>query len=131
MNVIIKATAVVLVTLVVYLLLLKQGKDFSLLLSVAVCAMVAVAALQYLEPIFDFFDSLQLSGSLDEDALELVLKTVGIGLLVEVSALICTDCGNAAMGKVLQILGSIVILSLSLPLFTSLMELVEEILVNI
>ena len=131
MTLFLKATAGVFVTLIACLLLAKQGKDFSLLLSVAVCSLVAVVALQYLEPIFDFFHSLRISGKLDTDALNMILKAVGIGLLTEISGLICTDSGNAAMGKILQLLGSVVIIWLSLPMFTSLIGLVEEILVNI
>lgn len=131
MDIFIKALAGVLITLVLYLVLTKQSKDISALLTVTVCCMITVAAVGYLEPVFDFFDKLETLGQLDSDMLGILLKAVGIGLLAEVTSLICSDAGNTALGKTLQILASSTILWLSVPLFTSLIELVEEILVSI
>lgn len=129
MSVFIKAAASILVALILHLILSKQGKDFSLLLTVAVCSIVAVTAFQYFEPVIDFFQNLQVIGNLDSDMLSIILRAVGIGLLSEITGVICSDSGNVAMGKMLQILASAVILWISIPLFTSLLTLVEEILI--
>lgn len=131
MDVFIKAAAGVLIALVLYLVLARQGKDFSLLLTVAVCCMVAAASVNYLEPVISFFQKLQTLGQLDSDMMGIILRAVGIGLLAEITGLICADAGNAALGKTLQILASAVILWMSVPLFTSLIELIEEILVSV
>lgn len=131
MDVFIKATIGVLITLVLYLILARQGKDISTLLVVAVCCMVAAAAMNFLEPVVEFLRKLQTLGQLDSEMLRLILRAVGIGLLAEITGLICADAGNAALGKILQILASAVILWMSVPLFTSLIELVEEILVSV
>ncbi len=131
MELFLKATAGILITLVVYLILAKQGKDFSLLLTVAVCCMIATAAMHYLRPVIDFFDKLQALGNLNLQLLNILIKTVGIALISEITAHICTDTGNAALGKTLQILASAVVLWLSLPLFTSLIDLIEEILITV
>ena len=128
MDVFIKAAGGVLIALVLYLILAKQGKDFSLLLTVAVCCMVAGAAMTYLEPVIVFFKKLQALGQIDTEMLTIILRAVGIGLLSEITCLICTDAGNAALGKTLQLLASAVILWMSVPLFNSLITLVEEVL---
>jgi stage III sporulation protein AD len=67
-------------------------------------------------------------GNLNPQWLGIMLKAVGIGLVVEMGALICTDAGNAALGKTLQLLGAAAVLWLSIPLADSLMELLEQIL---
>ncbi len=131
MDTYVKALAGVLVTLVLYLVLAKQNKDISVLLTVLVCCMIIVAAINYLEPVISFVDKLETLGQFNSDMLSILLKAVGIGLLAEVTALICSDAGNAALGKTVQILASVAILWLSVPLFTSLIELVEEILVAV
>lgn len=131
MDTYVKALAGVLVTLVLYLVLAKQNKDISVLLTVLVCCMIIVAAINYLEPVISFVDKLETLGQFNSDLLSILLKAVGIGLLAEVTALICSDAGNAALGKTVQILASVAILWLSVPLFTSLIELVEEILVAV
>ena len=131
MNIFIKAAAGALVALILHLILARQGKDFSVLLTVAVCCMMATAAMEYLEPVIVLFEKLQTLGQLDSDMMMVVFRVVGIGLLGEIVGLICSDAGNAALGKTLQILASAVILWMSVPLFTSLIELVEEILVSV
>lgn len=124
-----KVTAGVIVALILYLILSKQGKDFSILLTVAVCCMVIGIAASFLEPILEFVETLVSLGNFDTNVLQILLKSVGIGLLTEVTSLICTDAGNASLGRALQILASIVILWISIPLFTTLITTVEEILV--
>ena len=129
MDIFIKATAGALVALILYLILMKTGKEFSLLLIIAVVSMIAGITLVFLQPIVAFIEKLIAIGHFDSDMLEIVLKAVGIGLLAEITGLICADAGSASLGKILQIMASAVILWLSIPLFTSLIDLVEEILV--
>ena len=129
MDIFLKAAIGVLVTLVLCLVLAKQGKDLATLLALAVCCMVLTAAMTYFRPVLDFFQKLETMGNLDHDLVKTLLKAVGIGLLSEITGLVCADAGNSAMGKTLQILASVVILTLSLPIFTQLLELIETILV--
>ena len=75
-----------------------------------------------------FVQQLQSVGNLDSEMLSVLLKVVGTALIGEIAALVCTDAGNTAMGKALQILTVATILWLSLPMFTALLELVETIL---
>lgn len=128
MDIFIKAVAGVLIATVVTLILSKQGKDYSILLVICVCCMVTAVALGYLEEIVEFLQLLQEKGNLNGDLIAILLKAVGIGILSEITCMICTDSGNAAMGKVVQFLSSAVILWLCIPLFTQLIELVESVL---
>lgn len=128
MDIFLKAAVGVLITSMLCLFLAKQGKDISLILSIAVCCMVITGAIEFLEPVMDFFQKLRSLGKLDSEFLNVLLKAVGIGLLAEISGLICTDSGNAALGKSLQLMASAVILWISIPLLNDLIEIVEEIL---
>lgn len=123
-----QGAAAVLLAVILGLALGKQGKETGLLLTLAVCCMVACVAIAYLEPVIDFVRELRDIGQLDDEMLQILLKAVGIGLIGEISSLICTDAGNAALGKALQLLTAAAILWLSLPLLTGLLELVQEIL---
>ena len=53
-------------------------------------------------------------------------QAVGIALVAELSASICADAGNASLGKILQILGGAVVLTLSVPMFRTLMTIIWE-----
>ena len=123
-----KAVAVALIAAILCLVLMKQGKDTATLLSILACVMILSTAMGYLNSVLDFFDTLEAMAGLDKTHFQILLKVVGIGMIGELSSMICADAGNAALGKALQILGTVLILCLSLPLFRDLLELIGGIL---
>ena len=123
-----QAAAGIMAAVIMWVILSKQGKEYALLLSVGACCLVLVAAFQFLEPVLDLLKQLQALGNLQPQWLSVMLKAVGIGLVVEMGALICSDAGNASLGKTLQILGAVAVLWLSIPLMNSLISLLEQIL---
>lgn len=123
-----QAFAAVLLAVILGLVLAKQSKDWAVLLTTGVSCMVLAVGAVYLQPVLDFVRELQTLSGLDPQMLTVVLKAVGIGLISEIAALICLDAGNAALGKGIQILASVTVLWLSLPLMRALLELVQKIL---
>lgn len=128
MNIFLKASALVLIVSVLYQVVSGRSKETGILLLALGCCFVLMTAITYIEPVFAFIRKLQVLGNLNTEMLEILLKSVGIGLLAEITVLICNDMGNAAMGKTLQILATAVILWLSLPMLNSLLELIGKIL---
>lgn len=123
-----QSCAAVLVALVLILCLGGLGKELGTLLALAACAMTALIALRFLQPVVDLLDAFRSMGSLNSEILDILLKASGIGLTSEIASQICADSGNTSLGKTIQMLGSAVILWLSIPLFTMLMELLQSIL---
>lgn len=121
-----KGAAGILLAAVLGLALQKQEKDLSAVLTAAVIAMAAVLMLRLLEPVLELLRQLEQVGNLRSDALELLLKAAGIGLTAEVAGLVCADAGNAALAKMLRLLGTAAILCLSVPMFTALLECIME-----
>ena len=126
MDVFLKAIAAVLICIVISLAIAKQGKEFSLILTLCVSCMIVIAAVSYLKPVVDLIQRLAQIGQLNSQMLSIVLKAVGIALLSEIAEHVCKDAGNLALGKTLQILATAVILWLSIPLFNELIDLVES-----
>lgn len=123
-----KAVSAVLIAVVLTLTLGKQGREMAGLLSLAVCCMILVMAMDFWSPVADFLDTLESIGNLNGEMVSSLLKVVGIGILTEIAALICSDAGTASLGKALQFLGSTVILWLCIPMFQALLELIQDIL---
>lgn len=121
-----KTTSVILVTVILSLSVGKQERDIAAVLSLAACCIAAVAAVTYLEPVLDFLWEIQLLCNLPEGLTGVLFKAVGIALVAELSATVCSDAGNASLGKILQILGGAVVLSMSIPMFRTLMTLIKE-----
>ena len=123
-----KAIAVSLLTAILGVVMGKQNKDISVVLSIAGCVLIAGLAAVYLDPVVHFLEDLERMGNLRGDMLGILLKAVGIGLLSEIAAVICSDSGNTGLGKMIQLIGSVVVLWLSIPVFRSLLDLVQTIL---
>lgn len=123
-----KTAAAVLITVILSVALGKQEKDIGVILSMAVCCMVMVSALVYLEPVVEFLRELESVGDLQGDFLGILLKALGIGLVAEIAATVCADAGNGSLGKTIHTLGAAAILYLSLPVFRAMLDLLRRIL---
>ena len=123
-----KAAALALIAAVLSLTLIKnQDKEYALLLSIAACLMVTAITVTYLEPVFAFLKELETLGDLHGDMLAILIKALGVGLASEIASMICTDAGNASLTKAIQLLGGAVILYLSVPMFSALIDLIRKI----
>ncbi len=128
MTVYLQVCGAVLLAVIMVLSLKSHSKETGAILAIAVCCMVSLAALQYLQPVMSFLESLEDLGRLDSNMVTTLLKVTGIGIITEISNLVCKDAGNESMGKSMQLLGTAVILYLSLPLFVALIDLLQKIL---
>ena len=131
MDIYVKAIACALIGVVLCLCLYGKGKEISLLLSMLICVMVIGVGFSYLSSVFSFFANLQRLIGLDNDLLNILLKAVGVAVMGEIAVLVCSDAGQASLGKTVQLLTSAVILWISLPLYTQILTLIEELLTGI
>lgn len=65
------------------------------------------------------FRSIADQANLDASLVGGVVKIIGVGYLTEFSASLCEDYGASSVGKKMQFAGKILILTLSLPMITS------------
>ena len=126
MNTVLKAISVCLIATVLWITLSSYNKNIALLLSVCVCCGILIPAYEYLSPVLKYFDELQNGSGWDHTAMQTVIRAAGVGILSELAALICTDAGNASIAKAIRILSTTCIMWLSLPMFRTLMELIER-----
>lgn len=123
-----QAAGAVLIAVILTLLISSRDKSCASVLSMAVCAMVLMLGLTYLEPVVAFLRELEELGDLQSDLVRILLKVCGIGILTEITALLCGDSGNASLGQSIKILSSAVVLWISLPVFQALLDLIQDIL---
>ena len=128
MDIFLQAWGLVLIGLILVQTLGAGGKQMGMLLIMLICVLLGMVLLGYLKPVLDFLDVLRNLSGVSSEMITTLLKITGIGIITEISAMICSDVGCSALGKSLQLAGSGVILWLSLPLFTALAVLLQEIL---
>ena len=121
-----KTTALVLLTVILSLSLDKTERDISAVMGIVALCIAACAAVTILNPVLNYLVELQRLFQLPDSLVSILMKAVGIALVAELSATICADAGNASLGKMLQILGGAAVLTLSVPMFRTLMTIIKE-----
>lgn len=121
-----KTTALVLLTVILSLSLDKTERDISAVMGIVALCVAACAAVTILNPVLNYLVELQRLFHLPDGLISILMKAVGIALVAELSASICADAGNASLGKMLQILGGAAVLTLSVPMFRTLMTIIKE-----
>ena len=131
MDTLFRIVAAALVAVILCLVLGRQNKELAAVLSIGVCAMVLIAATQFLRPVLDFFESLGQIAKFEDSYIRIIIKSVGIALIAQIAELICADSGNGALGKSIHIFATIGILWVSLPVYCAFLDLVQQILEGI
>lgn len=128
MDIFIRFVALTLTCLIVYLVLVKQNKDYSMLLTIAAVCMILTACMTYLQNFINFFARLESVGNLNTELTGTLFQAAGIGILSEICAMVCNDSGNSSLAKVIQLVATVLILYISLPLFNGVLDIVSGIL---
>ena len=121
-----KAAAGILISVILCIAI--REKEISILLVMAVCSMVAVIAVSYIEPILELLWEMESHTTIEDGILQILLKCAGIAFVTELAGMICTDAGNASLGKIMNMLGNSAVLYLSIPIFRALLDILGEIL---
>lgn len=123
-----QAAGAVVILVILCLLVSSRDKSFGSLLVMGGCAMVLMLGISYLSPVVSFLQDLQSLGNLQPELVKILMKVTGIGILTEITVLLCADSGNSSLGQSLRILSTGVILWLALPIFQAMLDLVQSIL---
>jgi len=106
----------------------KINKENAVMIAISGCLVIAALLGGYLRDILDFLKELETLGNLRGEMLGILINCAGVGLVSELSAMICTDSGFASLGKMIQTMGVVVVLWLSIPAFRTLLNLMNTIL---
>lgn len=108
--------------------ILRQWKgDFVLPVRLAMTLALGATALSAAAPLIRYLQSIpSLAGF--ADYAEPLLKALGIGMLTQVCADICRECGESGVANGVELFGKVEILLLCLPLIHQLLEVAQELL---
>lgn len=123
-----KLTALALTAAMLALVVKKQSPELSLTLILCACALGAGLLFNGFRPVLELARSLAKRAELDRDLTAPLWKSLGLGLLTEVSAAICTDAGQNALAKIVELGGGLLCIAVSLPLLQAVLALIEELL---
>lgn len=111
------------------IVILKQYKpEYAIYVSMAAGVLILVFAIQKLTGIINLLQSLANKTYINQSFLGILLKITGIAFITEFAVSICSDAGEKAIASKIEIGSKVIIISMSIPIITSLLELVIEIL---
>ena len=105
----------------VYLKSINQ--ELALMSLICTGIIIVVTAFAYLTETFDLLRRIAEIGNVDQTLLKIVLKIVGIGYVIEFAAGILEDFGVKSIADKLVFAGKIIILTVSVPIFYALINI--------
>lgn len=121
-----KIAALAIVSAVLCVLIRENQKPVSILLSLFGCIGLILIGFAFFEPVIAVLDKLADLSGVEDEIVAPMLKVAGVGLLTQISAGICTDAGEGALAKSVELVGTVLAMYASLPLILAVLELVEK-----
>jgi len=125
MEIVIKVSAVALISAACALLIKKSNPDISYGVSVITAVMLSIAAITLIEPLRDFVSELISDTGLSAAIFQPIIKCVGIAVVVKLVSGLCKDAGQSGAAMSVEYCGCAAALLVSMPLLRTMLELLE------
>ena len=125
---IVKIIGVGLVALILIIILKQYKPEFTIYASIIAGAIILLMVMDKLYSIINFLSNISQKSGIGNEFLKIILKITGIAILTEFAVSICKDSGESAIASKIDLGGKIIIISISIPIITALLELVISIL---
>lgn len=125
---IIKIAAVCLIAAVLAKVIQPTNRDLAALLSITAVIFSAFLAVDGISEVFAGINGVLSGTGIGSGYLILAFKALGICYICELSSSSCRDCGETALGSVLDLSGRVAISLLCLPLLREFIEVVKTVL---
>ena len=109
------------------IILKHQRPEIALMCIVASSVIILLFVFDELKNIIDLINSLMANSSIDSTYIKIILKVIGITYIIEFGKDICKDAGESAIANKIELAGKVIIVSLSIPVVASLVDIVTQI----
>ena len=125
---IIKIIGIALIALIIIILLKQYKPEFAIYVSLITGVLILLLIMEQLTGIIGLLQDLATKASVNSTFIALLLKITGIAILAEFAVSICKDSGESAIASKIEIGSKIVIIAMSIPIISSLLEIILMIL---
>ena len=127
---IIKIVGIALIALVIIILLKQYKPEFAIYISILTGILILILVMDKLSGIINLIKSIVNQSYINTEFITLLIKITGIAFLSEFAVSICKDSGEAAIASKIEIGSKIIIISMVIPILSSLLELILKLLPN-
>lgn len=125
---IVKIIGIALIALIIIILLKQYRPEFAIYVSLLTGVLILLLVVDELKGIIGLLQSLANKTSINSQFLTLLIKITGIAFLSEFAVSVCKDSGEGAIASKIEIGSKIIIISMSIPIISSLLEIILELL---
>lgn len=128
MDEIIKIIGIGLIALVIAIILKQYRPEYTIYVSIIAGVLILVLAMEKFSGIINLLKSISNKTYINKQFLGILLKITGIAIITEFAVSICSDAGEKAIASKIEIGSKVIIVAMSIPIISSLLELIIEIL---
>ena len=125
---IIKIIGIALVALIIIILLKQYKPEFAIYISLLTGVLILVLVMDELTGIMNLIQTIASKASINQQFLTILIKITGIAFLSEFAVSICKDSGEGAIASKIELGSKIIIISMSIPILSSLLEIILKVL---
>ncbi len=125
---VIRIISIALIGLIIIVLLKQYKPEFAIYISLLIGILILLLVMDRLSGIIQMIQSIANKSNVNNDFISILLKITGIAFLSEFAISICKDSGEAAIANKIEIGTKIIIISISIPIISSLLEIILKIL---
>ncbi len=123
-----KIVVIAIVGVILSLVLKEWNKSFSFIVSVLTCLLLMFIVVPYLKDIISILNGFTNILSTKTLYMSTVVKIIGIAYITEFGASLCTDAGESAIAKKVELGGKVIIMLVSMPIIEGMLNTVTFIL---
>lgn len=125
---IVKIIGVGFVGLIVIIILKQYKPEFAIYISLLVGTTILLLSMDKINGIISLLTNLSNKANVNNQYLIILLKITGIAFLTEFAVSICNDSGESAIASKIDLGGKVIIIGMSIPIISALLELIIKIL---
>lgn len=125
---VIRIIGIGLIALIIIILLKQYKPEFAIYISLLTGALIILLLVDQLTGIVNLIQSIAGKANINSQFLALLIKITGIAFLSEFAVSICKDSGEVAIANKIEIGTKIIIISMSIPIISSLLEIILSVL---
>ena len=122
---VLKILGLAIISVILIVVLKDQKKEIALIMTIFACVILMLFAMTKMESVIGVIESLINKSGINKDFFLIILKVTGIAYLIEFGKNICIDAGQKAIATKLEMAGKVIILTISLPVISALVNVIS------
>jgi len=126
MEILIKAAACGIISVIFASQLKHTRSDLAALLSLSACVLIMLAALSQAGPILRYIEDMSTMAGMEKSMLGILLKVCGCTVITKLISVFIREAGEGGIASSVELCGSLISVCTSLPLLESVMKAVFD-----